>query len=448
MVRQSGLQSKFFGVLTAGLLGTAALTVLLAVKVASPDLSDASSAALRSASGSPQLVAVAPLPTMNGEMCEWIPASAKTTLIAAFQQSAAISAPKPAASVAIDREPVRVLRDTYPTYSAIAQDPLTGDILLQDENLFGIKFFDRLDNTPPTAAFTEPKRLLGGHQTKLEFNCGLYVDPSSGDIYSVNNDTTDRLVIFEHQAEGDVPPARELRTPHGTYGIAVDEGTQEMYLTVEHVNSIVVYRKQAEGDEQPLRTIIGHSTELEDPHGIAVDPKNGLILVTNHGNGREMSGDIVYGKFEPPSITVYPLTAEGDVAPLRILQGPKTELDWPAHIWIDAERSEFFVANDGGDSILVFDLDDRGDTAPKRKIQGPKTQIRNPMGVFLDAKNDELWVSNMGNHRATVFARTANGDVAPKRVIRSAPVEKQALAIGNPGAVGYDSKRDEILVPN
>jgi hypothetical protein len=33
-------------------------------------------------------------------------------------------------------------------------------------------------------------------------------------------------------------------------------------------------------------------------------------------------------------------------------------------------------------------------------------------------------------------------------VIRSAPAEKVALAIGNPGAVGYDSKREEILVPN
>ena len=66
----------------------------------------------------------------------------------------------------------------------------------------------------------------------------------------------------------------------------------------------------------------------------------------------------------------------------------------------------------------------------------------------MDFKNDELWVSNMGNHRATVYARTANGDVPPKRVIRSAPADKLALAIGNPGAVGYDSKREEILVPN
>ncbi len=32
--------------------------------------------------------------------------------------------------------------------------------------------------------------------------------------------------------------------------------------------------------------------------------------------------------------------------------------------------------------------------------------------------------------------------------IRSAPAGKMAQMIGNPGAVAYDSKREEILVPN
>jgi len=54
----------------------------------------------------------------------------------------------------------------------------------------------------------------------------------------------------------------------------------------------------------------------------------------------------------------------------------------------------------------------------------------------------------MGNHSATVYSAQASGDVAPLRTIRSAPLGMRALAIGNPGAVGYDSKREEILVPN
>ena len=448
MNRKSAIRSKSIDVLAAGIMAAVGVYVIMAGSVAVPELGDASRAAMRFPSGSPQLLAISPLPATDGEMCTWMPASAGVSLVAALQQSPSSGDDGPAGSVEVDREPVRIIRDTFPTYSAIAQDPLTGDILLQDENLFGIKIFDRMTDTPPNAAFSEPKRMLGGHNTKLEFNCGLYVDPRSGDIYSVNNDTTDMLVIFEHQAEGDVPPSRELQTPHGTYGIAVDEETQEMYLTVEHVNSIVVYRKQAEGDEQPLRTIAGFSTQLEDPHGIAVDLKNELIIVSNHGNGRERNGDIVYGKFDLPSVTFYPLKADGDVSPLRIIEGPRTEMNWPAQVWVDSARDEFYVANDGDHSILVFNIDDSGDAAPKRKIKGPNTQIMNPTGVFLGAENDEVWVSNMGNHRATVYPRMANGNVAPKRVIRSVPAEKIAQAIGNPGAVGYDSKRDEILVPN
>jgi len=96
----------------------------------------------------------------------------------------------------------------------------------------------------------------------------------------------------------------------------------------------------------------------------------------------------------------------------------------------------------------VFRGSDNGNAAPIRAIKGPKTTLANPTGVWADVKNDEVVVSNLGNHSATVFARTATGDVAPIRTIRAAPLGKKALAIGNPGAIGYDSKRDELLVPN
>ena len=93
-------------------------------------------------------------------------------------------------------------------------------------------------------------------------------------------------------------------------------------------------------------------------------------------------------------------------------------------------------------------LSDEGNVAPSRVIQGPKTGIQNPTSVALDQKNGEVWVANMGNHTATVYPLTADGDVAPTRTIRGGAVEDPTLMIGNPGAVGYDTKREEILVPN
>jgi 6-phosphogluconolactonase (cycloisomerase 2 family) len=272
------------------------------------------------------------------------------------------------------------------------------------------------------------------------------------------------LVIFNRQAKGDVPPTRKINTPHRTYGIAVDETAQELYLTIQHDDAVIVYHKSAENEDNPVRLLQGPLTQMHDAHGIALDTKNNWMFVANYGStndklptaaGRavranwpltdEVPGS---GKFFPPSITVFPLHAEGNVAPARVIEGPATQLDWPSHLTYDAEREELYVANDMGDSVLVFSATANGNAAPVRVLKGPKTMIKNPTGVFFDGKNNELWVANFGNHSATVFPRAASGDVAPLRMIRSGPLNEPSLGIGNPHPVGYDSKRDEILVPN
>ena len=434
----------------------AALGILAAFLLYSGEAKEKQSLMMgRGLSETARLISIEPLPEMDGEMCQWVPASASATLVTALQQErlSTSASTEPSAETDArttsdaDRTPVRVIRDTYPTYSAVAVDTNSNEVYLQDENLFGYKVFNRLDNTPPHASFTEPKRMVGGINTKLEFNCNLYVDPNNGDVYSVPNDTVDMLVVFPRDAEGNVAPKRMLETPHRTWGIAVDEEAQELYLTVQHPPEVVVYRKMASGDEQPLRILRGANTQLEDSHGITIDTKNQLMYVSNHGatSSAQVRGS---GRYAPPSITVHPLQASGDTPPVRIIEGPKTQLNWPAEVALDPERQELFVANDGGNSVLVFRATDNGDVAPIRIIAGPKTGILNPIGLFLDTKNQELWVSNMGNHSATVYPRTANGDVTPLRTIRSAPAGKLALAIGNPGAAGYDTKREEILVPN
>ncbi|MBI3939290.1 MAG: hypothetical protein HY315_00510 [Acidobacteria bacterium] len=463
--------SSWIGIVAAGLLRSPGRDVPRSEAALPP-------AALAPA-GYPQWVGYQPLPgTADSEVCEWLPGGglfaagrqdqllARESLLAADDARTAIDA---------DRSPRRVIHDPAPTYSAVAVDPIHNEVVLQDENLFQIMIYDRLANTPPQAAMTEPKRVIGGVKTKVEFNCGLYVDPKTGDIYSVNNDTVDTMSVFSRAAQGNQAPDRELHTPHGAYGIAVDEDNQEILLTVEHDNAVVAYRKGASGEEAPLRLIQGDRTGLGDPHGIAVDPKRNLIFVANHGSTHQvrppegasatrsaargtaskenwpLDRDMAVpgsGRLLPPSITVYSRTAAGDVPPLRTIQGEKTQLNWPGSMTLDPERGELFVANDAGDSILVFRANDQGNVAPFRVLKGPKTGLKNPTGVFVDPQNQELWVSNFGNHSATVYKLTADGDTAPLRTIRAARRGKTALGIGNPGAVAYDSKRKEILVPN
>ena len=227
MLRRFAVRSNVGTLLLMVGVIAAALWLLQAGQGKGPGLIAGSEAALRRPAGYPQLVSRVALPSVDGEMCQWVPASAGSTLVASFRQEQAsgqaASASSARTSVDADRAPVRVIRDSYPTYSAVAVDTNSNEVYLQDENLFGYKVFNRMDNTPPTANFTEPKRMVGGIDTKLEFNCGLYVDPESGDVYSVANDTVDTMVIFPRDARGNVAPKRALQTPHGTFGIAVDE---------------------------------------------------------------------------------------------------------------------------------------------------------------------------------------------------------------------------------
>ena len=374
---------------------------------------------------------------------------------------------------ASQRKPERMIRDPYAAYSAVAVDPNHDEVVMTDENLFNIWVYDRNTRTSPNKS-SEPKRIIGGLNTKIEFQCGLYIDPANGDIYAVNNDTIDTLVIFSRQAVGDVKPDRELHTPHGTFGIAVDEARQELFLTVQHDNAIVVYNKSAKGTEAPLRVVQGDDTGLADPHGMALDVKRGLLFVTNHGSthsvrereprsdgksgrrreetpGFPLSRDNAVpgsGKIGPPSITVYSKDAKGDERPLRTIQGSSTQMNWPTGIVVDEDRELIYVANDGGNSVLVFDESASGNVAPERVIKGPASLVSSPTGIFLDKKNHELWVANFGNHTSAVYSPDADGDSAPLRVVRSAPPDQAVPGLGNPHPIAFDTTRQQILVPN
>ena len=429
--------------------------------------------------GQDRLVAVAPMAEMgDGPMCELTPASASEELFAALLQApaaarpaaapAAGAPPRPSDAVreqVAKRAPLATMKDRNAGYAGITVDPIRNEVIMADENMFSIHVYDRMENTPPTASMSEPKRMISGENTFLEFACGVYVDPATGEIYGINNDTLNWMPVFARDAKGDATPIRKLDTPHTTFALVADEVEQEMFLTIQDDHAVVVFKKQAKDEDPAVRTLQGPRTLMADPHGIALDPKRGEIFVTNWGSnnsrvmqdaqraernlpvGRNQTIPST-GKFNPPSITVYPKGAKGDTPPLRVIQGPKAELDWPTSIAVHPDRGEIFVANDTADLVTVYKADATGDVAPIRTLKGTRTMIKNPTGIAVDLKNNELWVANFGSHSATVFPIDANGNVTPKRVIRSGPVDAPSPMLGNPHTIAFDTKRDEILVSN
>ena len=364
-----------------------------------------------------------------------------------------------------DVPPIRVVSDPYPTLHSVVIDAERNKVFMSDPNRHALWSYDRLAASKGREQ-VEPLTGIRGPSTGMMFIAAVTIDRERQEIYTVDNDIGDRMMVFPYDADGNVKPKRVLDVPHQAWGLSISDERNEFAVTVEASRQIVIYRKGAEGHEQPLRTIRGPKTGLGDPHGVFLDGQNNEIVVANHGNqgGRQPApGDaparqrgtrvaerqpIAGGRFDEPSITVYAADAKGDVAPIRTIQGEKTGLNWPMAIDVDRTRNEIAVANDGDSSVRIFRRTDSGNVAPVRVIKGPRTGITGPMGVAYDLKNNEIWVANYGEHAAVVFPITATGNVAPKRILRNAPAGSPTVGFGNPGAVAYDSKRDEILVPN
>lgn len=372
--------------------------------------------------------------------------------------------------------PLRTVQDPYPVFADIAVDPDSNIVAVADENKFSLRTYDR-DLVSSDVA--DPRTVISGVKSGIDFICGVAVDPKNKQIYTANNDTGADVMVFNYDRHGDVPPDRVFSpAATGTWGVAMDLFNDEVAVTIQHENKVAVYRRLASGDEKPLRIIQGPDTGLSDPHGIAIDPQNSEIFVANHDSYHEVQageenpnaitaqiarGTVTAealrsttrvelrpskGKFVEPSITVYPATAENNVAPRRIIRGPKTELSLPMKIFVDTVHNELFVANSGTSAVLVFSRTAEGDVAPIRKLQGPDTGLKKPVGLFVDIKNDELWATNPELHTATVYARTAEGNTKPLRTLKAAPDGSPAPGIGNPGGIAYDPMRQQILVPN
>ena len=117
-----------------------------------------------------------------------------------------------------------------------------------------------------------------------------------------------------------------------------------LYVTNTYPNnSVTVYASGATGNALPIRTIIGSNTGLNNPVDIAVGD-GGKIYVANYGNGSSEIG----------SVTVYAAGATGNVAPIQTISGPNARVQGPDGIALDPVNKHIYVSNtDFGSSFSV-----------------------------------------------------------------------------------------------
>jgi hypothetical protein len=220
---------------------------------------------------------------------------------------------------------------------------------------------------------------------------------------------------------------------------------EELFVSNYPINTISVYPRTASGDVAPIRTI---QTGLDHPHQIAVDVLHQELFVANN---------VVASAGHTPAVVIYDLNASYPLndTPKRIIAGPSTGLEKPTGIHVDMVNLELYVSNDldGSFSVVVYPLSASGDASPIRTIKGPLTGLHGPVGMVVDHVHDELIVVNykvpdvLFGSTVSTFSRTANGDVAPLRVIKGLP-DSTLTFLREAQAVALDLERDEIAVAN
>jgi hypothetical protein len=270
-------------------------------------------------------------------------------------------------------------------------------------------------------------------------------------------------------ANGNVAPARVIqgqltRLSRTTHGIAYDTTNDEIIAPNPLAAAVVIFRGGANGEEAPVRTLQGARTGLSRPETVAVDEKNNEIFVGDPGDRR---------------VLVFKRDADGDVQPLRAIQGPKTKLLQVVGIAVDPVRDLLVVSTysrlqGGVTGLLIFGRSDQGDVAPRRVISGPKTGITRLRQIGLDPATGRIFVAAINNEylppydvdkpRAGLSADVElpspwntgsegfigvwndegdDGDLPPHSLIKG-----RSTGIVHPAGVTFNAKSGEVIAPD
>ena len=204
--------------------------------------------------------------------------------------------------------------------------------------------------------------------------------------------------------------------------------------------TITAYPATANGNVAPTVAIGGSNTYINVPHGVAVDTKNRLYV-------SDGGFENIHAACRHANIDVFASGANGNVPPYRRIGGRNTGLaGCLGGIALDANNNMYVVTGSGpGETghVLVFKANTFGNIAPIRNISGSNTGLNQPFGIAVGG-NGAIYVANddgfFSDESITVYAAGANGNVAPTRTIAGTNT-----ALIDPTGVAVDSNGDAYV---
>jgi hypothetical protein len=231
-----------------------------------------------------------------------------------------------------------------------------------------------------------------------------------------------QIAVFARLANGQAAPIRRIEGQNTLlsrtmHGMAYDEVADRIIVPAQFSQAILSFRGEAAGEERPVRVIQGPRTEIRRADRVAVDPIRKEIFVGDGGQ-----------------ILVFPSDANGDVAPIRAIRGPDTILDGgggvPA-IAVDPTTKTLIVATRG---ILIFDSTANGNVKPLRVITGDRAG----QGRLAAAWNGLIF-AGAGGESVGVWKVTDNGNMPARfKIGQGTLLEMRALAV--------DAKNQSVII--
>ena len=203
-------------------------------------------------------------------------------------------------------------------------------------------------------------------------------------------------------------------------GIARDSAGN-LYVANNGNNAISEYASGASGAPNPIATIAGANTGLNNPVAVALD-SNANIYVANCGTCTGATG--------ADSITVYSAGSNGNVAPAATIADPDTSMDFPLGVALDSTWNLYVVnagSIDGGfDSVTIYPAGSNANVTPTATISAggaatDNTRLLEPDAIVVGPAGHiyvaNPFAGNEGNGTVTVYMPGDNGNVAPQATL-------------------------------
>lgn len=253
--------------------------------------------------------------------------------------------------------------------------------------------------------------MLAGQKTLLSRTMHDIRYDAVHDELLVTNPFAQAILVFRGGADGEEAPLRVIQGPNtqlqGTGAQAggadrLDVDPVHDEIVVPAGDRILVYPRTGNGDIPPLRVIQGPETTLHRAQAVAVDPVHNVIVAGTHRSYRNGFGGLL----------IFDRTDTGNVQPRGIIVGPQAGIGNLNQILTYSPKG-WIVAAQTGDSygkpepegvfVGVWSIHDDGDVPPRWKLAGPRSTLKKPRGVALNPKDKEIIVADMTLNAVLTF---------------------------------------------